>query len=59
MDNLNIRRPQDPTKINVHEDWEVRYWSQKWNVTPEQLKQAVREVGVYTKAVANRLGKQP
>lgn len=59
MDNLNIRRPQDPTKINVHEDWEVRYWSQKWNVTPEQLKQAVREVGVYTKAVATRLGKQP
>lgn len=56
-DNLNIRQPQDPTKINVNEDWEVRYWTNKWNVTREQLVAAVRRVGVQTKDVARELGK--
>ncbi|MBV9076671.1 MAG: DUF3606 domain-containing protein [Methylobacteriaceae bacterium] len=58
-DDLSIRRPQDPTKINVHEDWEIRYWCKKWSVTPDQLRAAVKAVGVSTKAVAAKLGKQP
>jgi hypothetical protein len=29
-DNLNIKRPQDPTKVNVNENWELEYWSQKF-----------------------------
>ncbi len=58
-DNLNIRGPQDPTKINVNEPWEVRYWTTKWNVTPEQLKLPVKAVGVRTPDVARYLGKNP
>jgi hypothetical protein len=58
-DNLRIRRPQDPTKINIHEEWEVRFWTQKWNITRDQLVTAVRAVGVSTAAVAKFLGKQP
>lgn len=57
MDNLTIRRPQDPLKINVHEDWEVRYWSKAFNVTPEALKAAVRAVGVKTADVKRYLGR--
>ena len=57
-DDLNIRRPQDPTKININEEWEVRYWTQKWSISREQLIQAVRQVGVQTARVAQYLGKQ-
>lgn len=56
-DNLKIRQPQDPTKINVHEDWELKYWSNKFGATPEQLKQAVKAAGVNAKAVEKHLGK--
>lgn len=56
-DDLTIRRPQDPTKINIHEDWEVRYWTKKWNITRELLIDAVRKVGVQTANVARHLGK--
>lgn len=58
-DNLNIRRPQDPTKINIHEPWEVEYWTKKWSITAAQLTNAVRTVGVSTRNVAAHLGKQP
>jgi len=57
-DNLNVRRPQDPTKINIHETWEVQYWTHKWGVSRAQLEGAVRAVGTGTAAVARHLGKQ-
>ena len=56
-DNLHIRRPQDPTKINIHEPWEVRYWTQEFGVSEQQLKAAVAMVGVSTAAVKHYLGK--
>jgi hypothetical protein len=58
-DNLKIVRPQDPTKINIHEAHEVRYWTNKWNITAEQLRAAHAAVGPGTAAIAKRLGKQP
>lgn len=56
-DDLTIRRPQDPTKINIHEEWEVRYWTNKWKITRQQLIDAVRAVGTSAAAVARYLGK--
>jgi hypothetical protein len=38
-------RNQDRGKINLHEDYEVRYWTQTLGVSKEQLAQAVKEVG--------------
>lgn len=35
----------DRLRINVHEDYELRDWAKKFNVSPEQLKEAVRAVG--------------
>jgi hypothetical protein len=32
--------------VNVHEPWELKYWSEKFGVTAEQLKGAVKKVGV-------------
>ncbi|MGO4704996.1 DUF3606 domain-containing protein [Microvirga sp. 2MCAF38] len=57
MDNLKIRQPQDPKKVNIHEEWEVKHWTAKWNVTREQLVDAVKRVGVNTVDVARYLGK--
>ena len=56
-DDLTIRGPQDPTKVNVNEPWEVRYWCKHWSVTETELKAAVTAVGTSRKAVANKLGK--
>jgi len=34
----------DRQRVNVEQDHEVRYWSTKWGVTEEQLRDAVRAV---------------
>lgn len=56
-DNLEARGPQDRTRVNIHEPWEVRYWTQKWSISEDELRAAVAEAGVSTKAVAEHLGK--
>lgn len=58
-DNLNIRRPQDPLQINIHEEWEVEYRTKKWGITKAQLVAAVKAHGTQTAAVAKALGKAP
>jgi hypothetical protein len=50
-------RPQDASKINVHETYEVEYWTKHLGVTPEKLKDAVNKVGVSVKEVKKHLGK--
>jgi hypothetical protein len=56
-DDLNNRGPQDSSRINVHEDYELRYWTKKFGVTPGQLKAAVLEVGVSAVKVEAHLKK--
>jgi hypothetical protein len=54
----SIRGAADWSRINMQEDYyEVRYWTQKLNVSREQLAAAVREVGVMAADVARKLGK--
>ncbi len=36
---------QDRTRISLSEDYEVRDWAAKFGVTPEQLREAVGQVG--------------
>ena len=45
----------DRKRINVSEDYELRDWSRKFNVTPEQLKKAVQAVGTSADAVEKYL----
>jgi hypothetical protein len=56
-DDLKNRGPQDRSRINMSEDWEVQWWTQKFGVTVEQLKKAVSAVGSSAEAVAKKLGK--
>jgi hypothetical protein len=44
-DNTQSPGGQDRKRINIHEDYELRDWSQKFGVTREELKAAVRAVG--------------
>lgn len=56
-DDMNDRGPRDRTRINVNQAYELRYWTRKFGVTSEELKEAVTAVGVSADAVARRLGK--
>ncbi len=56
-DNKSIRGPADAARINVGEDYEVRYWTNKFGVTEAKLREAVKAVGVMSAAVAKHLGK--
>jgi len=54
-DNLQKRGPEDPKRINVSEEWELNYWSDKLNVSPEELKAAVKASGTTVSAVRKHL----
>jgi hypothetical protein len=56
-DDLNKKGPQDASRVNVHEEWELKYWSEKFGVSKDQLKKAVAAVGTSANAVKNYLGK--
>lgn len=43
----------DTKRVNANEALEVRYWCDKWGVTENELRAAVRAVGVMVKAVAS------
>jgi hypothetical protein len=53
-DDKSKTRPQDADRVNVHEDYEVQYWSGKLGCTPDQLKAAVKKVGVMAEAELKR-----
>lgn len=55
-DNLDITSPEDPTKINIHQDWELDYWSKTLGVSEEEIIIAVNTVGVMVANVKNHLG---
>jgi len=56
-DDLKNRGPQDRLRINVHEEHEVRYWTQELGVSREELERAVLAVGVMAAAVRTYLNK--
>jgi len=44
-DDKTIRGPQDRSRINVEEDYEVRYWTEALNVDEPTLRGAIQAVG--------------
>lgn len=56
-DDLNNRGPRDRSRINVHEAWELRWWTEHLGVTETQLRNAVAQVGVMVADVRRHLGK--
>ena len=56
-DNAAPRDRRDTQRIDVHNEQECRYWSSRFGVSPERLRQAVREAGASVQAVRQYLGK--
>ena len=56
-DNKDKTSPQDAARVNVHEDYEVAYWTKKWGVSKAELEAAVKKAGTSSAAVAKELGK--
>ena len=56
-DNLKKVRPQDASKVNIHEPYEVNYWTDALGCTQVQLVAAVKAVGVSAAAVRKHLSK--
>ena len=54
-DDTSKKGMQDRTRINTSEDYELRYWSEKFGVSRDQLKAAVNKVGNSVSAVEKEL----
>jgi uncharacterized protein DUF3606 len=56
-DDKTKRGEPDHSRISLSEDYEVRYWTEKFGVTKEQLAVAIQKVGNSPDAVRQILGK--
>jgi hypothetical protein len=54
-DDKTLRSPQDASRISLSEDYEVRYWTQKFCISEERLREAVKAAGNSADAVERHL----
>jgi hypothetical protein len=54
-DDKTNRGKQDRVRINIHEDFEVRYWSKELGITPEELKEMIQQLGPSAAAIRQAL----
>ncbi|UPG87646.1 DUF3606 domain-containing protein [Luteibacter aegosomatis] len=50
-DSKSNRGAADRERINVNEDYEVRYWTQQLGISESRLREVVERVGPMTKDV--------
>ena len=55
MDNLTKKDQRDRSKINMHEDFEVKYWTKELGVSKDDLQKTVDKVGNSAAAVRKEL----
>ncbi len=59
MDDIKDRGPQDRNRINIREEWEVRFWTKELGVSADELKRLVsahgNSVGKVREAIAKKL----
>ncbi len=55
MDNLTRKDQRDRSKIIMHEDFEVKYWTHALGISREKLQQIVDKVGNSAAAVRKEL----
>ena len=56
MPNDKSKTVAERKRINIHEDYELRFWSKQFGVSPNELRCAVSKVGVFADDVASELG---
>lgn len=55
MDNKSKTGKSDDSRINVNESYELQYWSKKFNISRDQLKEAVKTAGTLVTDVEKHL----
>lgn len=58
MDNPKKTGEPDRSLVNVNQKHELEYWTKKWGVSEDKLRQAVAAVGTSAAKVAQHLGKR-
>ena len=56
MDNLTKKDQRDRSKINMHEAYEVKYWTKELGVSKDELQKVVDKVGNSAAAARKELG---
>jgi hypothetical protein len=56
-DDPSKRRPEDSSRINIHEPYELEYWTKEFGVSKGKVIEAVNKVGTSVNAVKKYLGK--
>lgn len=54
-DDTTLRSPQDRTRVAMGQEHEVRYWTQRFGVSREDLQRAVDAVGSSVDAIERHL----
>ena len=54
-DNVQNRGQPDRSKVNMNEDYEVKYWTKHFGVSKERLAEVVQRVGNSATAVQKEL----
>ncbi|GAC1309663.1 MAG: hypothetical protein NVSMB24_25520 [Mucilaginibacter sp.] len=57
MDNKNNIGGLDRDRINIHENYEVEYWTKTLGISAEQLREAVKSAGTSADSVRQHLKK--
>ena len=50
-ENSDERGPANPSRVNIHDSWEVEYWCKELACTEFQLRRAVNAVGSWIEYV--------
>jgi len=53
----NDRAPHDLTQVGLNEDWEVRYWCQRFDASEQELRACVIKAGPRLEDVERALGR--
>lgn len=56
-DNKSNRGPADRARINVHEAYEVEYWTKELGISADKLRELVTKHGVMAADIRRALGK--
>jgi hypothetical protein len=56
MDHLTKREPVDRSKINMHDPFEIKYWTREFRVSGAELQKAIDKVGNSAATVRKELG---
>jgi hypothetical protein len=54
-DDSSIRGPADRNRVNLNEDWELKYWAKELSASADELRAAVKAVGTSVEDVRARL----